>query len=152
MEIRKARKEDFDSCIAIAKELPEWFDVKELSEISKHILSLPTYLVEDAGVQAFVILEDKSSETVEIKHFAVLRDRQRSGLGTKLLEHIEKEYSEKIYIEVKTLDESAEYEPYVSTRSFYEKNGFVKVDVIEPYPGWSPGNPCAVYVKNIKCR
>ena len=152
MEIRKARKEDFEACIAIARSLPEWFDEKELTEISRHILSLPTYLVEDAGVQAFVIIEDKPSETVEIMHFAVSRDQQRSGLGTKLLEYIEKEYSGKTYVEVKTLDESAEYEPYVSTRSFYKKNGFVKVNVIDPYPGWSPGNPCAVYVKNIKCR
>ena len=149
MEIRKAKKEDFKSCLAISRSLPEWFEEKELSEIHRQILSLPTYLIEDVGILAFVIIEDKATETVEIKHLAVSRDHRRSGLGTKLLEYIEKEYSKKTYIEVKTLDESAEYEPYVSTRSFYEKNGFTKVEVIDPYPGWSLGNPCAVYRKSI---
>jgi ribosomal protein S18 acetylase RimI-like enzyme len=149
MEIRKAKKEDFKSCLAISRSLPEWFEEKELSEIHRQILSLPTYLIEDVGILAFVIIEDKDTETVEIKHLAVSRDHQRSGLGTKLLEYIEKEYSKKTYVEVKTLDESAEYEPYVSTRSFYEKNGFTKVKVIDPYPGWSLGNPCAVYRKSI---
>lgn len=149
MEIRKAKKEDFDDCIAIAKALPEWFDEKEILEISNHLLCLPTFIIKNDGIQAFAILEDKSPETVEIKHLAVARNHQRSGLGTELLKYIEEEYPNKTYIEVKTLDEGADYEPYVSTRSFYEKNGFVKVDVIDPYPGWSRGNPCAVYRKMI---
>lgn len=150
MKIRKAQKEDFEACIAIAKNLPEWFDEKEVLEISEHLLNLPTFLmIENKEIKAFAILENKSAEAIEIKHFAVSRDCHRSGLGTQLLKYIEQKYQDKTYIEVKTLDASADYEPYVGTRSFYEKNGFVKVDVIDPYPGWSPGNPCAVYRKTL---
>jgi N-acetylglutamate synthase-like GNAT family acetyltransferase len=149
MEIRKAKKEDFEACTVIAKGLPEWFEQNEISEITNDITTLPTFVIDDGEIQAFAVMEDKYAETVEIKHFAVAKNHHRSGMGTILLKYIEKEYSDKTYIEVKTLDASADYEPYVGTRSFYEKNGFVKVEVINPYPGWSPGNPCAVYKKSI---
>ena len=49
-------------------------------------------------------------------------------------------------VEVKTLDRSAEYAPYNSTRRFWEARGFVHIDTIDPLPGWEPGNPCAIYV------
>jgi hypothetical protein len=44
-------------------------------------------------------------------------------------------------VTVKTLDSSAGYAPYEATRAFYEHNGFVYVDTIDPLPGWPPGNP-----------
>ena len=31
--------------------------------------------------------------------------------------------------------------PYEATRAFWERNGFVHVDTIDPLPGWEPGNP-----------
>ena len=51
-----------------------------------------------------------------------------------------------LLVEVKTLDESANYEPYEATIAFWEARGFLKIDVIDPLPGWQPGNPCAIYV------
>jgi len=53
------------------------------------------------------------------------------------------------FVEVKTLDESADYEPYVATRAFWETCGFVQIDCIDPLPGWSPGNPSAIYVAAV---
>jgi len=53
-------------------------------------------------------------------------------------------------VEVKTLDASAGYEPYVATRAFWERRGFVQVDCIDPLPGWEPGNPSAIYVKALR--
>jgi hypothetical protein len=38
------------------------------------------------------------------------------------------------------------FTPDVATRAFYERNGFVHVDTIDPLPGWPPGNPAAIYV------
>ena len=43
-------------------------------------------------------------------------------------------------VAVKTLDRSAGYPPYVATRAFWERKGFVYVDTIDPLPGWEPGN------------
>lgn len=134
----------------IAKALPEWFDENEITEISIHLANLSSFVaVNSDKVIAFAIMDDTSEDSVEIKHIAVSKDSQNMGYGTKLLEHIEDLYSTKKFIEVKTLDESAEYEPYIRTRAFYENNGFKKVGVIDPYPGWSPGNPCAVYRKQL---
>jgi len=48
---------------------------------------------------------------------------------------------------VKTLDSSAEYEPYERTRGFYLKNGFYPLEVFSLY--WNEDNPCLFLVKYI---
>lgn len=53
-------------------------------------------------------------------------------------------------VEVKTLDSSSGYRPYEATRAFWERNGFVQVDTIDPLPGWEPGNPAAIYVAALR--
>lgn len=52
-------------------------------------------------------------------------------------------------IEVKTLDASSGYEPYVGTRVLWEAMGFVQIDCIDPLPGWQPGNPSAIFVRAL---
>jgi hypothetical protein len=51
-----------------------------------------------------------------------------------------------LVVEVKTLDESAGYEPYVAARAFGEARGFVQVDCIDPLPGRQPGKGSAIYL------
>ena len=89
-----------------------------------------------------------SSQVAEILWAAVDPDRRRSGLGTRLVEDVlETLWAEGVrLVEAKTLDRSAGYEPYEATIAFWEGRGFLKVDVIDPLPGWEPGNPCAIYV------
>jgi hypothetical protein len=41
-----------------------------------------------------------------------------------------------VMVEVKTLDATAGYEPYIATRAFWERRGFVQIDCIDPLPGW----------------
>jgi len=38
----------------------------------------------------------------------------------------------------------------VATRGFEAHRGFVPVDTIDPLPGWSPGNPAAIYVAALR--
>ena len=52
-------------------------------------------------------------------------------------------------IEVKTLAATADYAPYEKTRRFYELGLFL-IETIDPFPGWEPGNPCAIYVKILQ--
>jgi hypothetical protein len=40
-------------------------------------------------------------------------------------------------VEAKTLDRSSGYRPYEATRAFWERNGFVHVDTIDPLPAGS---------------
>ena len=53
-------------------------------------------------------------------------------------------------VEAKTLDRSSGYRPYEATRAFWEHNGFVHIDTIDPLPGWQPGNPAAIYVAAMR--
>ncbi len=53
-------------------------------------------------------------------------------------------------VEVKTLDASSDYQPYAATRAFWEDQGFVQIDTIDPLPGWQPGNPSAIYVASLR--
>ena len=54
---------------------------------------------------------------------------QRKGIGTKLLLWLEDEARRlgMHSIEVETLPDEDDYEPYQQTRDFYYKNGFVRV-------------------------
>jgi hypothetical protein len=54
----------------------------------------------------------------------------------------------KQFLTVKTLDESAVYEPYNSTRAFYKKEGFIPLEVFTTY--WNEENPCLFLVKAIR--
>jgi hypothetical protein len=67
-----------------------------------------------------------------------------SDLRAQILEALEVDGV--LLVEVKTLDASTGYEPYVATRAFWERRGFVQIDTIDPLPGWQPGNPSAFYV------
>src|SRR6516225_3605197 len=74
------------------------------------------------------------------------------GHGTRLLRSVLDNLAETgvSVVTVKTLDSSAGYAPYEATRAFYERNGFVYVDTIDPLPGWPPGNPAAIYAAAIR--
>ena len=70
------------------------------------------------------------------------------GVGSVLLDHLVSDLADRgtRVIEVKTLDRSADYQPYVATRAFWEGRGFIQIDTIDPLPGWPPGNPAAICV------
>ena len=62
--------------------------------------------------------------------------RSFAGVGATLLEHVLGALAaDKVdLVEAKTLDASADYEPYVATRAFWERHGFVHLDTIDPLP------------------
>jgi len=103
-------------------------------------------------VVGFVLLERRYQASAEVTFAAVRPDRQGRGLGAALVEHALGELAQEgvAVVEVKTLDASAGYEPYVATRAFWEHRGFHQVDCIDPLPGWQPGNPCAIYVAALR--
>jgi GNAT superfamily N-acetyltransferase len=83
---------------------------------------------------------------------AVRAGQRGRGLGTVLLDRMLSDLASEgvSVVEVKTLDRSAGYPPYEVTRAFYERRGFIQVDVIDPLPGWQPGNPAAIYVAALR--
>ena len=74
------------------------------------------------------------------------------GHGTLLLSHVLDSLASAgiSVVAAKTLDAPSAYRPYEATRAFWERNGFVQIDTIDPLPGWQPGNPAAIYVAAIR--
>jgi ribosomal protein S18 acetylase RimI-like enzyme len=99
----------------------------------------------------FAIAEPRGARAAEITWAAVKREHQNNGHGRELIEHALDELAHEgvLLVEVKTLDASANYEPYEATRAFWEHRGFVQIDMIDPLPGWQPGNPSAIYVASL---
>jgi GNAT superfamily N-acetyltransferase len=106
----------------------------------------------DGGdVVGFVSIDERSPKVSELGWFAVRDDRQGEGIGTRLLAEVydDRRAADVELLTVKTLADTVEDENYARTRAFYEKEGFLQVETIDPFPGWDPGNPCAIYVKPL---
>jgi GNAT superfamily N-acetyltransferase len=97
-----------------------------------------------------VALKIHNEYTAEIYNLGVLREFHRKGVGHMLIEACKKYCirNNKQFLTVKTLDESAVYEPYNSTRAFYKKEGFIPLEVFTSY--WNEENPCLFLVKAIR--
>ena len=149
MRVRFAAPEDLEACQAIVHGLPDFFtdDVpdKVASDLDAHH---GWVITKDDGVVGFAVVENRSSRAAEILWIGVRHDQRNQGVGAALLEHVLSALAADnvTLVEAKTLDASADYEPYIATRAFWERHGFVHIDTIDPLPGWEPGNPAAIYV------
>lgn len=141
---------DHPACLAIGAALPSYFTPSALVQMAHDLAAHEVWVREQAGMLVgFVIIERKVSPALEIVWLAVAPDRQGQGHGAALIEalavHAKRDGI--ALLAVKTLAATVESPRYARTRQFYERQGFLLLDVIDPYPGWSPGNPCALYVR-----
>lgn len=153
MEIRAADASDVDACVAVVASLPDYFTPSTHDEIRRDLPTGPAWVAEDAGaVIGFVLAPRRFEAAAEITFAAVVPARRDQGVGTALVEHALAAMASDgvVVVEVKTLDASADYEPYVATRAFWARRGFVQIDCIDPLPGWEPGNPCAIYAQALR--
>jgi GNAT superfamily N-acetyltransferase len=152
VSIRNALGADVEGCIAVLTELPDYFTSDTHEHVRASMPSDPAWVALDeeteGGIIGFVLAERRYPTAAEITFAAVRPLRRGAGIGTQLVERALHDLTEAgvQLVEVKTLDASAGYEPYVATRSFWERRGFVQIDCIDPLPGWQPGNPSAIYV------
>lgn len=129
IEIKNASKEDHGAILKIATELSGWFDNDAISRAIPTDLLFHNVLValEEKQIVGFLAYSSIEGD-VFISWLGVARSFQGSGIGTKLVKYLEnKLFSLKINkLKVETLSETIVYEPYVKTRAFYEKLGFIK--------------------------
>jgi GNAT superfamily N-acetyltransferase len=109
-------------------------------------------LTDSAAVAGIAVAARKSPGGAEILWLAVDAARRGRGHGTRLLGHVLDHLATAgiSVVEAKTLDRSSGYRPYEATRAFWERNGFIHVDTIDPLPGWPPSNPAAIYVAALR--
>lgn len=149
MDIRPTTADDADACVEVVRRLPDHFTDDTHDEVREAVAhQLGLVALDDGEVIAFVLAEQRYPRAAELTWIGVIPARRDQGVGTALLARLFDELAatDIALVEVRTLDASANYEPYVATRAFYERRGFVQVHAVDPYPGWNPGNPCAIYV------
>ena len=150
--VRSAVERDIEGCVRVLEQLPDYFTPDTHDVVRSSIPSHPAWVATDVDadddVVGFVLAEHRYPAAAEITFAAVAPGRRDHGIGTQLVERAMTDLAASgvLVVEVKTLDESAGYEPYVATRAFWEARGFVQIDRIDPLPGWQPGNPSAIYI------
>jgi ribosomal protein S18 acetylase RimI-like enzyme len=147
--VRPALPADADACGEVVRSLPDFFTPDVPATVAADLARLDASVVTDGEqVVGFVVVDRRSPRAAEVVWAAVAASRRGAGAGTALLDHVLDGLAADgvLVVEVKTLDRSAGYPPYEATLAFWEGRGFVQVDTIDPLPGWTPGNPCALYV------
>ena len=159
--VRRFEDGDAAAVAAIVEGLPDYFtsDVPEKAprDAERHDAWVLTSAGASASAEAdavtgFAVVARKSAGGAEILWIAVEAGRRGHGHGTMLLGHVLDHLAADgvSVVEAKTLDSSSGYQPYEATRAFWERNGFVHVDTIDPLPDWQPGNPAAIYVAALR--
>jgi ribosomal protein S18 acetylase RimI-like enzyme len=156
MDIRMVERPD--EKMAITKEimhsLPIWFSPPE--DIEKKAIThraYPFFAAYDVGVPiGFIALKIHNASTADIYNLGVLASYHRQGVGRRLLETTEQYCRDSgcLYLTVKTLDSSAENEPYERTRAFYQKMGFIPLEVFTTF--WNEENPCLFMAKYLAMK
>jgi GNAT superfamily N-acetyltransferase len=151
--VRPLAVEDIPAAVAIVRGLPDYFTDDVPGHVQREAVEHDAWVVaESDDVVGFAIAARKSADAAEIRWIAVDAAHRGRGHGTLLLGHVLEFLAGcgVSVVEAKTLDASAGYQPYEGTRAFWEQNGFVQIDTIDPLPDWQPGNPAAIYVAAIR--
>ncbi len=147
--VRRFQAGDAPAAAAIIRGLPDYFTDDVPAKVERDTASHEAWVITDSGtVAGFAVAARKSLGGAEILWIAVDAARRGRGHGTTLLGHVLDHLAAAgiSVVEAKTLDRSSGYRPYEATRAFWERNGFIHIDTIDPLPGWRPGNPAAIYV------
>ena len=125
--VREYADADRPAVIAVAENLPEWFDEHART------IAIPTDIrhqhvlvgADGNAVVAFISLY-VSEGRLNIGWLGVLKSYHRQGIGRRLLNAAEEKARAMDIpeIAVYTLGDSVDYPPYDQTRAFYFKNGF----------------------------
>ena len=142
--VRPSTARDIERCVAIVEGLPDYFTADVPTKVERDLgAHLGWVAVRAERVVGFAVVARRSSRAAEILWIAVDGAERGRGVGSALVDQLVTELGDGGVgvIEVKTLDQSADYEPYVATRAFWERHGFIQIDTIDPLPAGSPATP-----------
>jgi ribosomal protein S18 acetylase RimI-like enzyme len=153
MTVRRATPDDVDDCVRIVAALTDFFSAEEPAAVRRDLRQHDSWVITDGdAVLGFLVADRRSSRVAEILWAGVEPGRRGAGIGSRLLEEVlHRLRTDGVeYVGLKTLDGSVPSSPYAATRAFWERRGFVQIDSVDPYPGWRPGNPAAIYVRALR--
>jgi ribosomal protein S18 acetylase RimI-like enzyme len=135
----------------ILRRLPEWFGIEEsICDYVEGVAKLPFFCAMDSDKTiGFISIKTHYSRTGDIYVCGVLPTNHRQGVG-RMLYNAAEAYFRQIgctYVIVKTLSDTAQYEPYERTRRFYLSVGFEELLTLTEM--WSEENPCLIMIKKL---
>ena len=138
-------------CRAVLEALPAWFGIPESREayIAEVAALAMVAAYDGAKPVGFATLRPQTPATAELHLIAVLERHHRHGIGAQLLRRIEALAQQQgaRFLTVKTLAPSNPDPGYAATRAFYERQGFLPVEVFPLL--WGPENPCLLMIKAL---
>jgi ribosomal protein S18 acetylase RimI-like enzyme len=126
VEYRPLTSDDRVSAVAVARSLPEWFNALGIEQITEDLRHQMGAVAEVNGDVVGFVTWCSQEGLGEIGWIAVIADHHRHGIGARLLEIAEDHLrnSGVTEVQVETLGDSIDYEPYERTRAFYRAVGF----------------------------
>lgn len=139
--VRRLRPGDADAVRGLAQSLGKWFDAEGLRRIALDSATHSGHVAFQGGrLVGFLLWTRLDAEVAELSWMGVAEDRQHRGIGTALLAALITELASLGVrsLEVSTVADNVEYEPYAETRRFYRARRFVDFRVDPRY--WGSGD------------
>jgi GNAT superfamily N-acetyltransferase len=139
-------------CRRLLGQLPDWFGIPEAVEELADRADGATAVVAISGRLeiGLMTLVRHTRYAAEIDVMAVAPEHHRQGVGRSMLDYAERLMARDgvEYLQVKTLADSVDYEPYERTRAFYAACGFRPLQVFPDL--WDPENPALQLIKRLQ--
>lgn len=138
-------------CRRLLNQLPDWFGVPEAVDeyVAKAEAHTAAVAIANGAEVGLLTLVRHTEFAAEVDVMAVEPDYHRQGIGRSLLDRAERLLAQDgaEYLQVKTLADTVEYEPYARTRAFYAACGFRPLQIFPDL--WDPENPALQLVKRL---
>lgn len=138
-------------CGLLLHSLPEWFGIEaSIQEYMTAVRPLPFYAAYADGAPAgFAAVTPHTPQAAEVCVMGVLASHHGQGIGRALMTQCELFclQSDRPFLTVKTLADTARSPEYDRTRGFYTAMGFAPLEVFPLL--WDERNPCLLMVKPV---
>lgn len=134
--VRPSTPADAAEVIELATTLSEFFPADFTRAIEKDLARHPALVgVLGDDVVGFVIWTQRDPQTAEILWLGIKAEYHGLGLGTTMLEALEREVEKKniTRLVASTLSYTVDYKPYEKVRAFYYNRGFKSLGIQQDY-------------------
>jgi GNAT superfamily N-acetyltransferase len=151
MAIARTMRNVEPECERVLRSLPSWFGQEDaLRQYVRETSLHPTFVsTEAAAINGFITLQRHFPESFEIVCVAVHAESRGRGIGRALLDVAEAWACAQggRFLQVKTIAATHPSPEYAQTRAFYERVGFVPLEVFPML--WARQHPCLQLVKRL---
>lgn len=129
MKIVLASKSDIAKALRVATHLPDWFTAEGLKNLQIDFTSNTLLVAKNNKTVVGFLCYTSYSGKMLLLWMGVEQAFHRQQVGSGLLARLQHEAKRlRLHaIEVETLSDADEYEPYKRTHAFYAKHGFKKI-------------------------